>query len=155
MVVQESFVTRKPVEFTLIVLFIVLVLLAPLYIYMKWSPSDDDKEVFITESFNEVMYMFSPESDLSPADKRIMFRLEYEGNIVQWSGTLLSCDRANGLSRLSVDHLGTGFADVIFTTRQDCPASAVGAPLTYRMTLVDWKTTTFIGKDGEVIGDGS
>ncbi|MBW2967981.1 hypothetical protein KY362_05840 [Candidatus Woesearchaeota archaeon] len=155
MVIHESYITRKPLEFTLLVLFIILVILLPVYVYMEFFYTAKEKGSVLTETFNEVAYRFSPESDLSPADKRVMFRLEYEGNTVQWKGQLLSCTKMNDMYRVNVDHLGTGFADVVFTTLDDCSMIEPGQTIEYRMELVDWQTTTFIGKDGELISHGT
>jgi hypothetical protein len=152
MVVQESYITRKPLEFTLILLVIVLILLLPVYFYTKHTRASSVEEgELIAQTYKEVWYMFSSESDITDNDKRHLFRLNYEGNLVQWTGTLLSCDNLDGVYRISVDHSGDGTSDVLFTTYEDCIDMPVGSVITYKIELIDWKTTIFVGKDGEVI----
>jgi hypothetical protein len=151
MVVHESFVTRKPLEFMLIVLVIVLILLLPLYFYTKNRAEAAAPEgIIVAESYGEVAYIFGPDSDLSESDKKHLFRFNYENNIVQWSGTLVSCEEQGGLFRLSVDHDGDGFGNVLFRTFNNCTGIPPGSAVTYKMTLIDLKVRTFIGKDGEV-----
>ncbi|MBW2972208.1 hypothetical protein KY359_04195 [Candidatus Woesearchaeota archaeon] len=152
MVIHESFVTRKPLEFTLIVLVIVLVLLLPVYFLTKnGSANAAEQAVFIPQTYGEVEYFFSAESDLSESDKRHLFQLQYEGNFVQWTGLLLACEPMSGLFKVSIDHSGDGFGDVMFMTDKDCSGVPLGSTATYRTRLIDWKITTFIGKDGEVL----
>lgn len=152
MVVHESFVTRKPLEFTIIVLFIIFILLIPVFFLTKDDADQEEEETeFITQTYPEVNFIFSPESDLSESDKRYLFRLDYENRFVQWTGTLLACNDINGMFRVSVDHSGNGFGDVLFTTFKDCTNITKGSDITYRMKLIDWKVTTFIGKEGEIL----
>lgn len=153
MVVHDSFITRKPLEFTLIVLFVLFLLLLPVYFVTKRSAgSTEPKGVLLTETYGEAIYLFDTESDLSENDKKILFRLNYEGNWVQWRGSLLTCDDMGGLFRVSIDHRGTGFNDVIFTTPVDCTAIPIGTTITYKTRLIDRLPKTFVGKEGELIG---
>jgi hypothetical protein len=108
----------------------------------------------IAETYNEASYLFSLESDLSESDKKHLFTINYEGNFVQWTGDLLSCDNLNGIFRVSVDHIGDGFGDVLFTTFEDCTEIPLGSSITYKTKLIDWKTKSFIGKEGEIIPQG-
>ncbi|MBN1545019.1 hypothetical protein JW898_06180 [Candidatus Woesearchaeota archaeon] len=152
MVVHESFVTRKPLEFTLIVLVIVLVVLLPFYFITKNNNAAQvEQGQLIPETYSEVNYLFGPDSDLSESDKKHLFQLNYMGNFVQWSGSMLSCDGMGSMFRVSIDETGDGFGDVIFTTINDCTGVPAGATMTFKTRLVDWKITTFIGKDGEII----
>jgi len=152
MVIYDSFVIRKPLEYTLIVMVIVLIILLPIYLYSKQQGDQKGKKViFITESFGEFNYQFGPESELSNNDKKLMFKLYYEGNIVQWNGKLLSCTQVNDLYHVSVDHTENGRGDVIFMSRDDCKKNQIGEFLTYKMKLIDRKVQSFIGKDGEII----
>lgn len=153
MVIHESFVTRKPMEFTLIVLFVILLLLIPVYLYTRNSSgkSDEQPEI-ITESYPEVAFLFSTESDLSDSDKKHLFKLKYEGSVVQWDGNMLSCDPLDGMYRVRVDETGDEVGDVLFTTEQDCTSIPPGAYISFRTKLIDWKVTRFIGSKGEVTG---
>ncbi|MBW2997650.1 hypothetical protein KY349_04895 [Candidatus Woesearchaeota archaeon] len=150
MVIHESYVTRKPLEFTLIILVIVFIILIPIYFLTKQKAESAPESVLIAETYDEVHYRFTPESELSESDKKHLFSIDYEGNFVQWSGTLLACDSLNGLYRVSVDHISDGYGDVLFTTTQDCSNIGVGSSVTYRIKLIDWKVTTFIGSEGEI-----
>jgi hypothetical protein len=151
MVVHESFVTRKPLEFTIIVMVIVLILLLPVYVYTKNPGQETSKdETAITQSYGEVNYIFGPESDMSEADKKNLFKLSYENRFVQWEGVLLACDDMGGLFRVSIDHSGDGAGDVLFTTDTDCRSRTLGLPVSYRTRLIEWKIRTFIGKDGAI-----
>ncbi len=151
MVIPESFVTRKPLEFTLIVLFVVLIFLMPVYYFTKHSVEDAPTEFFIAETYDEVSYQFSPESDLTMSEKKMLFKTSYEGHFVQWSGTLLSCTEMTPWFRVSVDQSGDGFGDVLFTTPNNCTTIPAGQVITYKVRLIDLKIRTFTGKDGEVI----
>jgi hypothetical protein len=152
MVVHESFVTRKPLEFTIIVLFIVFLLLLPVYFYTKKQKEGAPAgAALITETYSEVNYIFGAESDMSENDKKNLFRRNYEGNIVQWSGTLLACDSMGLLFRVSIDETGDGMGDVLFTTAQDCTNIHLGSPVTYKTLLIEWKIRTFTGKEGEIL----
>jgi hypothetical protein len=151
MVIHESYVTRKPLEFTLIILVIVFIILIPIYFLTKQNAEAAPDSVLITETYDEVHYRFTSESELSESDKKHLFTIDYEENFVQWSGTLLACDSLNGLYRVSVDHIGDGYGDVLFTTSQDCSNIGVGSFVTYRIKLIDWKVTTFIGSEGEIL----
>jgi hypothetical protein len=108
-------------------------------------------EFLVSETYSEVGYFFSPESDLSESDKRQLFRMKYENNFVQWQGTLLACETMNGLFTVSVDQRGEGTSDVLFTTQDDCTKIPVGSQVLYKTRLIDWKIRSFIGKDGEII----
>lgn len=151
MVLNESFVTRKPLEFTLMVLFVIFLLLLPVYFYTKHTKQTAKPETLIAESYNEVDYKFNPESELSENDKRQLFKIEYEGNFVEWRGALMNCEQLTGAFKVGIDHRGTGFADVLFTTQQDCSKIPVGEAINYKIRLVDRKSRTFIGTDGEII----
>ncbi|MFC1741717.1 hypothetical protein ACFL3V_04240 [Nanoarchaeota archaeon] len=152
MVIHESYITRKPLEFTLIVLTIVLVLLLPVYLFTKHNLKGDLlQEDIIAESFEEANFMFGPESELSEKDKKHLFVMKYEGNFVQWSGKLSTCDSLGAMFRVGVDHTGNGFSDVLFTTFDDCRVGAEGGMVTYKMRVVDWKVNRFIGKDGRLV----
>lgn len=154
MVVHESFVTRKPLEFLLIVLVIIFLILGVFYLYTKNRVQDDsDEPRLLMETFNEVIYLFSPESDLSAEDKRLMFKLNYDGNIVQWYGRLLVCEQLEGRSRMTIDQDDDGQHEVVFTSYDPCSSVTPEEFVTYKMTLVDLKTTTFVGKDGVIIDD--
>ena len=151
MVVHESFVTRKPMEFTIIVLFAVFILLLPVYILTKpRSDVGDQNEDILAESYEEIQFRFSTESDLTESDKRQLFRLQYEGERVQWSGVLLACDDIGGWYRVSVDQTGNGFGDVLFTTFNNCSDVPLGSRVYYSTVLIDRKTKSFIGKEGEI-----
>lgn len=153
MVIHESFVTRKPLEFTLIVLFVIFLLLLPVYFYTRNYSRDAVEEAeFIPESYEEVAFLFSQDSDLSDSDKKNIFKFKYEDNMVQWGGILLSCELMTPLYRVSVDETGDGFGDVLFTTDYDCTHIPIGSRLEFNMTLIDRKTRMFIGLDGEIIG---
>jgi len=152
MVVHESFVTRKPLEFTLVVMVILLILLIPVYIYTKNNPDAEPDAELIAETYDEVKYLFSRESDLTESDKRTLFKIKYEDNLVQWTGPIIACDRLNSMYRVSVDGSGDGFGDILFTTFDDCTQIQEGKDITFKMRLIDRKTTTFIGKDGVIIG---
>ncbi|MBU2561101.1 MAG: hypothetical protein KKD17_02305 [Nanoarchaeota archaeon] len=151
MVIHESFVTRKPLEFTLIVLVIVLVVLLPFYFITKKNAAPAEEGQLIPETYSEVNYLLGPESDLSESDKKHLFALSYEGNFVQWSGSMLSCDSLGSMFRVSIDETGNNFGDVIFTTMSDCTDIPAGTTITFKTRLIDWKITTFVGKDGEII----
>ncbi len=152
MVVHESFVTRKPLEFTLIVLFVILLLLLPVYFLTKQrAATRQTGPSFIPETFAETNYQFDRDSDLSESDKRTLFKITYKDNAVQWTGILLSCQPADGMFRLSIDHVGTDLADAIFITVDDCTKIEIGSGITYKMTLVDWNVGTFIGNDGKIL----
>ena len=155
MVIHESFVTRKPFKFTLIVLVIVLIILVPIYLYATQKEEIKVEEELIAETFEEVKYLFGPESDLSESDKRHLFELKYEGNFVEWEGALLACDAMTGFFRVSVDQTGDKFGDVLFTTQQNCTNIAAGSAISYRMKLIEWKVTTFTGSEGEILEWGS
>ena len=153
MVIYDSYVTRKPLEFTLIALTILLILLLPVYIYtsrsLKRSPPPDDE--ILTVSFNEANFFFSSESDLSEQDKKHLFVMGYEGRKVQWKGVLQTCDSLGTLFRMGIDHTGNGFNDVLLTTDDDCMTIPEGDTVTYRMRILDWKVNKFIGTEGEII----
>jgi hypothetical protein len=83
-----------------------------------------------------------------------MFRIKYENNFVQWTGSLRACKPLAGLSTLSIDERGEESSDVLFTTRDDCTMIPVGSQVTYKTRLVDWKIMSFIGKDGEILSWG-
>ena len=152
MVIHESFVTRKPVEFTLIVLLIIFILLLPVYFYTRnISKNVIEDSAFIPESYGEVAFFFSQDSDLSDSDKKNMFKFKYEGNIVQWDGTFLSCELMTPIYKVSVDENGDGFGDVLFTTDDDCMDIPKGSQLLFKIKLIDRKTRTFIGSEGEII----
>jgi|GEM_PF-2600526 len=152
MVVQESFVTRKPLEFTLIVLFILFLLLLPVYFYTKQQASNKKQEVLIAETFSEVNFLFSPDSDLSENDKRTLFRIKYEGRFVQWTGRLISCDTLdNGVYKATIDHTDDDVGDVLFTIDKDCNLLDIGSEITYKTRLIDLKSKLYIGKDGELV----
>jgi hypothetical protein len=150
MVIQESFVTRKPLEFTLIVLLIVLLILLPVYFITK-EQKTAPQEVLVAETYDEVNYWFNIESELSDSDKRHLFQLNYENNFIQWTGDIVACDRLAPLYRVSVDHSGDGRADVIFTTDNDCKGIPLGKRIVYQTRLIDLKVFIFIGKDGEIV----
>ncbi|MFH1064667.1 MAG: hypothetical protein V1729_06295 [Candidatus Woesearchaeota archaeon] len=153
MVVHESFITRRPLEFTLIVLFVLFIILLPVYFVTKQSAKDaKPKGILMTETYGETIYLFGQDSELSDNDKKIMFRLNYEGNMVQWTGSLLSCEDLEGLFKVSVDHRGNGFGDVLFTTLDDCTDILPGTTITYKTRLIDRLPNTFIGKEGKIIG---
>jgi hypothetical protein len=154
MVVHESFVTRKPLEFTIIVLFIVFLLLLPVYFYTKQHKASEARQVVpvVTDTYGEVNYLFGPDSDLSDSDKKNLFKMNYENRFVQWIGTLLACDPlGNGMFRASVDHTGGGMGDVLFTTFKDCTGIPIGSTVTYKTMLIEWKIRSFIGKEGEIL----
>lgn len=151
MVVHESYVTRKPLEFTLIVLLIIFIILIPAYFLTKKSPEEIPKDYLLTETYEEVAYLFSPDSDLTDSDKKTMFKVNYDDHFVQWTGMLLNCDVMTPLFRVSVDHTGNGFSDVLFTTYSDCTSIEPGTLITYKVRLIDLKMGTFTGKDGEII----
>lgn len=152
MVVHEHYVTRKPLEFTLIFLFIIFLLLIPVYFYTKHlKESRTQTKVLIAESYSEVHYLFSQESDLSADDKKHLFSYKYVGNYVQWQGALMNCENVGGLYRVRVAEEGSTFADVIFTVSKDCTNIPQGIIITYKMKLVDWQVKSFIGSDGEII----
>lgn len=152
MVVPESFVTRKPLEFTLLVLFMIFLLLLPVYYYTKnRQKTSVVPPELITESYQEAAFQFSPESDLSDIDKRHLFNLKYENNIVQWDGDMLACDSMTDLFRVRVDENGDDVGDVLFTTEHDCMDIPPGSHIYFRMKMVDWKVIRFIGSEGEIL----
>ena len=152
MVIHESYITRKPLEFMLIVLSIILIILLPIYFYTeKTKESRVEEKILVPQTYNEVKYLFSPESDLSESDKRHLFSLTYEGNYVQWVGPLLVCNDLDGVYRVSIDQSGDGFGDVLFTTYEDCTGIPEGVDVTYKIKLIDWKVNSFIGSEGEII----
>ncbi len=152
MVVDDSFVTRKPIEFTLIVLVIIFILLLPVYFFTKNNNVQSGSEAsLITESYDEVKFLFGSESDLSEKDKRDLFKISYENQMIQWTGTLLVCEPLDTIFRVSVDQDGDGNGDVIFTSFTDCTGVVTGSPITYRVKLIDWHTDKFVGKEGEVL----
>ncbi|MBW2964956.1 hypothetical protein KY363_05865 [Candidatus Woesearchaeota archaeon] len=151
MVVHESFVTRKPFEFTIIVLLIIFILLVPVYFLTKRTPEPARSDEVLTETYEEVDYLFGPQSDLTDSEKKTLFRINYEGHTVQWTGTLLSCSEMTPLYRVSVDHHGNGFGDVLFTTDQNCTSISPGTTVTYSITLIDLKIRTFTGKNGVIL----
>jgi len=153
MVIHESFMTRKPLEFTLIALFMILLLLLPVYFYTKKVTFDREPDgKMITETYNEVWFFFSPDSYLSANDKKIMFRINYDENWVQWRGNLLTCEDRGNSFRVSIDHRGIGLSDVVFTTVDSCEDIPIGASINYKVMLVNRLSYTFTGKDGEIIG---
>jgi len=152
MEVHESYVTRKPLEFTLICLFIILIILIPVYFYTKYlKESRTQTQVLIPESYSEVEYLFSQDSELSADDKKHLFAYKYVGNYVQWQGTLMNCENIGGPYRVRVADEGASFADVVFTVSKDCTIIPQGSPITYKMKLVDWQVRSFIGSDGEIV----
>jgi hypothetical protein len=152
MVIQEHYVTRKPLEFTIIVLFILFLLLLPVYFYSKHSRAQSKAGIILLEdTYGEVAYIFSPESDISEADKRHLFTLNYEGKFVQWSGTLMACDTLDGAYRVSVDENQDNYAEVLFLTYKDCTQIPSGSDITFKTKLIDWKTKTFTGSEGEIL----
>jgi hypothetical protein len=152
MEVHEHYVTRKPLEFTLIFLSIIFLLLIPVYFYTKYIHDSNIKAyTLISESYSEVEYYFSQESDLSADDKKHLFSYKYEGNYVQWQGTLMNCENVGGLYRVRISVESSTFADVIFTVSKDCTNIPQGSIITYKMKLIDWQTPAFIGSDGEIL----
>lgn len=149
---EESYVTRKPMSFTLIVLVIILLVLTPVYFYMTYMLSDKEPTgELVTETYNEVNYWFSTESDLTEKDKKTLFRINYEGNDVQWQGLLIECTPIDGVFRVGVTHKSSEFPDVLFMTEDDCTTLVLGRSITYRITLVEWKVNSYIGKDGRIL----
>jgi len=152
MVIHESFVTRKPLEFTFIVLSIIFVLLLPVYLYTRERAEDKTvTDVIIPETYSETNYFFSPDSDLSESDKRQLFKIKYEKKFVQWTGSLRACEPRSGLFTVSIDQRGEDNSDVLFTTQDDCTKIPIGSQVAYKTMLIDWKIRTFIGKDGAII----
>ncbi|NQU79269.1 hypothetical protein HQ545_05895 [Candidatus Woesearchaeota archaeon] len=149
MVIHDSYVTRKPLQFTLIVLTIVLVILLPIYIYSFYAREEPNPDM-ITQSYNEVNFYFSPESELSLSDKRHMFSIFYEGGIVQWRGNMISCIVLDNMYRVGVDHQGNGQEDVVFTTFDDCNEIPEGYKIIYHAELIDRINDKFIGRNGEI-----
>ena len=153
MVVHESFVTRKPLEFTIIVLFIVFLLLLPVYFYTKqYRARPQETAAMVTETYGEVNYLFGSDSDFSDSDKKNLFKRNYENRLVQWTGTLLDCSYIdNGMFKVSIDHTDSGMGDVLFTTFKNCTSILPGSSVTYKTVLIEWKIRSFIGKDGEIL----
>lgn len=148
---EESFVTRKPLEFTLIVLFIILLLLTPVHFYLKYKNSQTTEESkFLTETYSEVDYWFGADSDLTEDDKRILFNINYKGNVVQWTGRLVECTPQEERFIVSMAHKSLDFSDVIFTTEDDCTDLPLGKDVNYKMKLLEWKINAFIGEEGEL-----
>jgi hypothetical protein len=153
MVFHDSFVTRKPLEFTIIVLFAVFILLLPVYFYTGYRTKiTATKERMIYETYAEVKYTFGPDSDIPDSEKRKLFKISYEGNTVQWTGTLMSCETMGSMYRVRVDtDQNDEFSEVIFTTFNNCTGIPAESTINYRMNLVDWKTNIFIGNKGEIL----
>lgn len=149
---EESYVTRKPMSFTLIVLVIILIILTPVYFYMKYLGSREKVTgQFLAESYSEVDYWFNTESDLTENDKKTLFRINYEGNTVQWRGTLVECTPVDGIFKVGASHKSAEFPDALFMTEDDCTGYSLGSTMTYRMRLIEWKVNSFIGDQGSII----
>jgi hypothetical protein len=151
MVIHESYITRKPLEFVLIVLLIVLLLLLPIYFYTKDDTAESTRDTLVAETYAEVRYVFGPESELSEKDKKILFKTSYENNVVQWKGILLACVDLGNAFRVSIDQTGDGYGDVLFISYKNCTNVTKGSEVNYRTKLIDLKVNTFTGKEGEVL----
>jgi hypothetical protein len=152
MVIRESFVTRKPLEFTLLVLFLIFLILLPVYFYTKNRAENAVVQPeMLSESYQEVASLFSPESDLSDSDKRHLFNFKYENSVVQWDGDILGCDAMTDMYRVRVDETGDDVGEVLFTTVDDCMTIPSGSHISFKMKIVDWTVTRFIGADGEIL----
>lgn len=150
--INDSYIQRKPLEFTLIVLVIILLTLTPVYVYLKFFAKEKEEVKLITESFEEVNFNFVAESEISEADKKINFRINYKNNVVQWRGIFLKCEEiGRSFYQVNVQHKDSSVPDVIFTTSENCLNKFPTSTITYKMTLVDWRDPTFIGKDGEIL----
>ncbi len=146
---HEHIVIRKPFTFFIIVMLILIALyiLIRLYVIDEWP---DHEPRMIEESYNETWARFSSESDLNPSEKRELFKITYKGNNIRWQGKMLECAKLDNGFLVRVDHRGSEFADVSFTTTESCTGFEKGDEIDYSMELDDLQINVFIGVKGEI-----
>ena len=151
MVVEEHFVTRRPILF----LIIVIVGLIIIYLPAKYAVDtlvQDVETVTLNETYDDAWKWFAPDSPLNADEKKELFDIKYRGNIVEWQGELVECKDLEGVWSLRMKHRDLdGFADVVFVTEQNCTAYQHGLMIRYQMELTDLKVNVFVGKDGVIV----
>ena len=150
MVVEEHIVIRRPILFMVIVLAVLFAIFIPAK-YIIEKKSSVSYAGFVNESYSDVWYWFNINSPLTADEKKELFDIKYSGNIVEWSGKLLNCRSLESLSSVSVEHRSTGFADVVFSTGDDCSSLPEGSEITYQIELIDLRVNVFVGRKGKII----
>ncbi|MFC1723197.1 hypothetical protein ACFL0V_03585 [Nanoarchaeota archaeon] len=153
MVIHEHFVTRRPLLFLIIVMTVLVLLYAPARILVQ-SYADRMREAHVLEeSYEEVWKWFNSDSPLNIEEKQELYWIKYNGNVVEWQGMVLGCKDLGNIRSVKIDHRGTSYADVVFSTLTTCDEWPIDKTIRYRMEIIDWRVNVFVGKEGSLMLD--
>ncbi len=151
MVEPEPFITRRPVLFLIIFLIVLVLLYIPIRIAVKIYVGNVQGPQYLNESFTDTWNWFKSDSPLNIEEKRELFKIKYDNNIVTWEGRVLQCRRLENVWTVSIDETGSDAPDVIFSTLQNCSGFEPGKKVRYRMQLFDFRVNMFIGEKGVIL----
>ncbi|HII72580.1 TPA: hypothetical protein HA265_07525 [Candidatus Woesearchaeota archaeon] len=152
MVVHESFVTRRPIAFLVIMLGILVMIYLPVkYVIMPLSMGEE-MPVTVNDTYQDTWRQFDQESLLTAEEKMILYETRYRGAVIEWQGRMMGCKDLDGVYSVMIKERNTtDYPDVVFSTLENCTARQTDLMIRYRMQIIDLNADVFVGKNGMII----